>query len=252
MLRSAVMVVIALALAAPLFAGDIVSMPTGNTVQPGKVELNAIWWNLPPTSGPADNVMVGELFVGIIDRVELDLLYADVKDDVVFGPGIDVIDNYFEANLYVTLLKEDATHPSLIVGATNVFGSDWIGGGVYGAVEEEGVGSAHAGRVLLGGNPDYDEPSLFLLTSYNLAAPAQITWNTPLIRAHLGYGNKYHDSEFFGGVQFKINPAFGGAILNYKSNPAYMATFAPAPWLELTAGTIGGDTFYRAGGFLGW
>jgi len=62
MLRTAVLVVIAMALTAPLFAGDIVAMPTGNTVQPGNIELNAIYWNQAPPSGPGDYIEVGEAF----------------------------------------------------------------------------------------------------------------------------------------------------------------------------------------------
>jgi hypothetical protein len=222
--RTLMAVIVGLALAVPVFAGDIVSMPTANVVQPKNIELNAIYWMLPP-SGSTGNVTVGEAFLGVYDRLEIDVLYADIKD----------FDNFTEVNAYYTLLKESATRPGLIAGFTNVLGNDWLGGAKF-----------------PGGDPDYDQPSFVVASAFNLAAPAEISPKTPLIRAHLGWGDRYHESKLFGGIQFKIYPTFGGAAFNYKGDPAYMLTWAPAKKYELTAGTIGGETFYRAGAFLHW
>ena len=106
MLRSAVLVIVALALTAPLFAGDIVAMPTGNTVQPGKIELNAIYWNQ-PNAGPGGNHLeIGEAFFGVVDRLELDVLYAKFKDTISFGPSAQTMDNFTEVNAYFTVVKE--------------------------------------------------------------------------------------------------------------------------------------------------
>lgn len=226
--RTAIAVIVALALVAPVYAGDIVAMPTGNSVRPGDLELNAIWWEQP--NNMAGRIVIGEAFIGVVKGIEIDVLYADVEQ---VPPGAD--DSYFEVNAYATVLAETPTRPSLIVGVTNVSGEDWLGG------------------MQFGGNPDFDDPSLFVLGSYNLAVPQTgITWQTPLIRAHLGWGNNWHEEVAFGGVQFKIHPQFGGAVLNYKSMPAYMATWAPKEKCEVTVGFLGGDVFYRAGAFLDW
>ncbi|MCE5218294.1 hypothetical protein LLH03_14820 [bacterium] len=224
MTRRAVFVaILALALTAPVFAGDIIAMPTGNTVAPKDIELNAIWWKQPP-SGTSGDILVGEAFFGVMDRVELDVLYADVRD----------AESVTEVNAYVTLLKETPKTPSFIVGCTNVTGADWLGGTKF------------------GGPSDNDDPSFFAVSSYNLAAPAVPSFKTPMIRLHLGWGNNWHGDELFGGVQFKVYPNFGGAILNYQSNPAYMLTWQPCKTMEVTGGTNGGETFFRVGGFLHW
>ena len=72
--------VLVLALAAPLYAGDIVTMPTGNMVGPRNIELNGIYLNQPP-AGSTGNNMVGEAFVGIFDRLELKIL-VDVSTQI--------------------------------------------------------------------------------------------------------------------------------------------------------------------------
>ena len=222
--RTAIAACLALALAAPLFAGDIVAMPTGNTVQPREIELNAIWWNQPAKSGPGDYILIGEVFFGVIDRLEVNVLYADVKD----------VESYTEVNVYGTLIKETAEHPSLIVGVTNVFGADWLPGAAK--------------------YPEkHDDPSFFAVTSYNLAVPpGPPTPQEPLIRMHAGWGDGWHDSRFFAGLQFLVDPKLGGAILNYKAMPAYMLTWKPMDRVEVTGGFLGGDVFYRIGGFLNW
>jgi hypothetical protein len=221
--RTLMAVVVGLALAVPVFAGDIVSMPTANVVQPKDIELNAIYWMMPP-AGSAGNVTVGEAFLGLYDRFEVDVLYADIKD----------FDSFTEVNAYYTLCKEDVEKPGVVVGFTNILGSDWLGGKKF------------------EGDPDNDKASFVIASAYNLAAPEKISPKTPLIRAHLGWGNNYHENKLFGGIQFKVYPKFGGALLNYLGQPAYMLTWAPCKKYELTGGTIGGDTFYRAGAFLHW
>ncbi|NSW58244.1 MAG: hypothetical protein HPY44_19735 [Armatimonadetes bacterium] len=229
MSKLVVAVILVLCSAVPVLAGDIVSMPTGNVVAKGQWEANAIYWNRPMNT----DTVIGELFYGVTDWLEVDLWYADV----------DSADSYFQANAYVTLVKETADHPSLIVGATNITGEDWIGGQQF---------MADLGLPRSMGNPDYDDPSLFVLGAFNLAAPAVPTWKAPLVRLHLGWGEKQHDSELFGGFQFKFTPKIGAAILNYRSMPAYMATYCVNDKIELTAGQFDGDTFFRGGIAWDW
>lgn len=216
--RTVVAVILAAAVVAPVFAGDIVAMPTGNVVKPGNIELNAIYWNQPPKSGPGDYIMVGELFVGVIDRLELDVLYADVKD----------VDEYTEINAYLTLIKETPKRPSLVVGVTNITEDDWLGGS--------------------------KDASAFVVSSFNLACPdGPPSWTEPLVRIHAGWGDKFHGDDPIVGVQVRLDPKYGFAWTNYQRRPAYMFTYSPTKWLDLTGGTMnGGDTFYRVGGYLKW
>jgi hypothetical protein len=212
--RALLAAIVAVALATPVFAGDIVAMPTGNMVAPGDLELNAIYWNMAP-GGATNDLEVGEAFVGIFNRVELDVLHARQRD----------ADNYTEVNGYLRLIDETASHPSLIVGATNILEADWLQGS--------------------------DKASFFAVSSFNLAAPEQITPQTPLVRMHVGYGNEFHGDKLFGGLQVKVTPTFGGAVLNYQGSMRYMATWAPCKRIEATAGVIDGDAFYRLGIFTG-
>lgn len=222
--RTTIVAALVVALAAPVFAGDIVGMPTGNTVQPREVELNAIWWNQPAKSGPGDYILIGEVFFGVIDRLEVNVLYADVKD----------VDSYTEVNVYGTLIKETADRPSLIVGATNVFGSDWL------------PGAARRYET-------HDDPSFFVVSSYNLAVPpGPPTPQEPLVRLHAGWADGWYDSRFFAGLQFLVDPRLGGAVVNYKEKPGYMVTWKPLDRVELTFGGLHGTVFYRVGGFLDW
>jgi hypothetical protein len=202
--------IVAIALAAPVFAGDIVAMPTGNMVAPGDLELNAIYWNMAP-GGSTNDLEVGEAFVGVMKRVELDVLHARQRD----------ADNYTEVNGYLRLIDETASHPSLIVGATNLLEADWLQGS--------------------------DQASFFAVSSFNLAAPEAITAQTPLVRLHVGYGNEFHGDKLFGGLQFMVTPKVGGAVFNYQGNMQYMVTVKPCKRVEATAGVIDGDAFYRLG-----
>jgi len=209
--------VVAVGLAIPAFAGDIVDMPTGNMVAPKHVELNYIYWDLETPPGPApDCVNIFEGFVGVTDWAELDVIVSDVEND----------DTYVKFNAYCRLLPEGPKKPSLIVGATNLFGSDW---------------------------PDNSNISPFVLSAYNLLTPAgPPKWNDPLVRAHLAYGWEAHGERFFGGVQFLVTPQLGGAIFNYQAQPAYIAVYRPYKTWELRAGYKNGDPFYSLGAFLGW
>ncbi|MBU0611599.1 MAG: hypothetical protein KKI08_27220 [Armatimonadetes bacterium] len=204
-------------LAAPAIAGDIVDMPTGNMVAPNHAEINYIFWDLDTPPGPApDYIHIFEGFVGVTDWAELDVIVADVEND----------DTYVKFNGYVRVLPEGPNKPSLIVGATNLFASDW---------------------------PGNDEFSPFVLSSYNLMTPAgPPKLSDPLVRLHLAYGWEANGDQFFGGVQFLVTPKLGGAVFNYQDQPAYVAVYRPTKTWELRAGFKEGDPFYSAGAFLDW
>lgn len=222
-MRTAGCILVALSVVVPVMAGDIVAMPTGNTVAPRHVELNYIRWDLEnpvispdQVGGPPRYADIYEGFLGVFDRLELDVLHVD----------LDRVDTFTEVNAYLTLVKESADYPSVIVGATNILGSDWLDG--------------------------RDEVSPFILGSYNANVPqGPPSLNDPLIRLHFGYGSDYHDG-IFGGMQGLLQPWLGFAVLNYQHQPSYMATLIPAKWVELTYGTKNGDPFYRAGLFFDW
>lgn len=206
-----VALIAAVGLAIPAFAGDIIAMPTGNMMPARTVELNYInWQNITPMNADA-NIFEG--FVGVTDWLELDVLHFDLTGG---GSGVT------EANAYLRLIKESADHPSLIVGATNITGSDWIMGN--------------------------DEVSPFVVGAYNISCPAgRPTFNDPLVRMHLGWGDKFHGDQWFGGVQMLFTPRLGAAAFNYQGQPSYLGVYTVSKWLELRAGWKSGTPFYSAG-----
>lgn len=210
-------VTLMLGLSLPVWAGDIVDMPTGNMVKAGHYEFNYIYWDLDTPPGPAPNqAQIFENFIGVTDWLEVDVNIMDLQG----------VDTYTSVNAYLKLRPETEDWCSLIVGATNVLGSKW---------------------------PTDDRVSPFVLTAYNLMVPqgGPPSFKNPLLRLHLGYGSKYHDG-MFGGFQGLIHPKVGFAVLNYQHQPSYMVTLIPGRSLEVTLGTKNGDPFARLGYFGSW
>lgn len=215
--------IVAVGLAVPVFAGDIVAMPTANMQPAHTAELNYIYWQadtVPPMTSPygkslflggPNHANIEEVFVGVTDWLEVDGLHFDI-------PGGD---NFTEANVYVRLIPETAKHPSLVVGATNITGSNWVGGS--------------------------DDVSPFIVGAYNINVPAGCpTFNDPLVRLQMAWGDKFHDG-FFGGVQAMFTPRFGAAVFNYQGAPSYLGVYTVNKMLELRAGWKSGSPFYSAG-----
>ena len=215
--RALFVTLVIFALATPLFAGDIILMPTANTVAGGDVELNAIYQKMAP-SGSDNDMLVGEAFIGLHDRLEADVVYVNTRGDDT--------DDFTEVNLYGTLFKESVKHPSLVLGVTNVFESDFLGGS--------------------------DEASWFAVSGWTLQNPEKLSWAVPMVRVHLGYGAKFHRDRAFGGVQLKFAPRFGAAALNYQSKWMFMGTYNVGKSLETSLGINDGNLFYRAGLSFGW
>lgn len=206
-------------------AGDVVAMPTGNPVPAGAVEFHVIYWDREPISTPGgpvrDYMYIGEVFVGVTDRLELDYLYVDPQ-------GMDAV---WEINAYYTWVKESAEHPSVIVGVTNITAEDWL-------PSSQRMGPQGDNR-----------PSYFAVGAYNILVPdGPPSLDDPLVRLHLGYGDHWHESRFFGAAQVLFHPAIGVAVLNYQGQPAYLASFKPHRNIELNAGWDAGDPL----GHLSW
>lgn len=226
-------------------AGDVVSMPTGNVVQPNHAEFNYIFWDLEQvkvlvegsnnngtvfsrngvTRTIGDHAHVYELFVGAAKNLEVDVLHVDLQG----------IDKFTEVNAYYTLQPETAEKPSVVLGVTNLFGSDWL------PSEDRSFGPG-----------DYtgdDRLSPFVLGAYNLRVPQEgtPTLKDPLVRAHLGLGFNYHEDRLFGAVQCLATPQWGAGIFNYRGDPAYLAVYKPRPEWEVRAGWFGGDPLVSVG-----
>lgn len=206
-----VALIVAVGLAVPAFAGDIIAMPTGNMMSAQTVELNYIRWQ--NFAGPND-ANIYEAFVGVTDWFELDVLHFDPVQDLPGGSDTEV-------NAYLRLIKESPKHPSLIVGATNILGENWLG---------------------------TDDAAAFVVGAYNISCPAGApTFNDPLVRMHLGWGDKFHGDRWFGGIQMLVTPRLGLAAFNYQGEPSYLGVYTVSKTLELRGGWKNGTPFYSAG-----
>jgi hypothetical protein len=220
---------LALFAAAPLYAMDSLNMPTGNAMAPESSEANFIYINMSQKRSPAGEVKVDDLryykiFSGITDRLQFDVDHLDIKH----------AGDYTEANVYYTVLKERADRPKIAIGATNITSEDWIGGSDF------------------GGNPDYDDISPFVVAAKTVLKSPKPSLENPIVRLHMGYGDNFHDEEIFGQVQMKLHPRFGVMAQTYKSMPTYGATFQAAEDFQVSAGTMDGNVFYRAGYRTDW
>jgi len=226
--------VLALGLALPALAGDIVDMPTGNMVAPDHAEFNYIYWDVDfsprngdpnpervstqAIGGPPEFIHIFEAFVGVTDWLELDAIVANVDHDKT----------YVRANAYLRVIPEKPNTPSLIFGVTNVTGSP-VPGGLN------------------------DNPSPFVISAYNIHVPAgPPSLNDPLLRIHFAWGGGYHMNKPFGGLQMMVTPQLGFGLFSYQGQGAYMVAYRPIRQLELRAGYKNSDPFYSAGYFLDW
>ena len=210
-------------------AGDIIAMPTGNMVPAKQVQLHYIFWNRPQINPPGvrDYLNIGELHVGVCKNLELDYLYVAPQGWDKVAPKSYVN----EVNAYFKIFDETPSHPSLIVGATNVFGNDWL---------------PSSQRPNPAGGDNRLSP--FAVGAYNAWTPKGApSVKDPLVRLHLGYGTGWHESTIFGGVQVAFAPQWGVGWFNYQRQPAYLASYMPWKGWELNAGWDKGDPVYHVG-----
>ncbi len=228
--RNIWLTLIALALTAPLMAMDSLNMPTGNSQAAGNAEMNFILVTQDRKVDLGGNVKMDDmryskLFVGVTEKLNIDLVNVDIKDAA----------NHTIGNVYYTLAREKMERPSLLVGVTNITGENWLGGVEY------------------NGNPDNDDPSPFAVGAKTIRKPAgKPSLSDPMIRVHLGYGTKFHGDQFFGQIQVKVHPKFVAVAQEYKSMPTYIGTVQLADNLQISGGTMDGNAFYRIGGAFQW
>jgi len=227
--RTTLSLLFAVALAVPAFAMDSLNMPTGNFMKPGEYELNFIYVNQPQKRNPAgqikvDDMRYGKVFTGLTGRLQVDVDYLD----------IDHAGDYTILNAYYAVAKETASHPSLVVGATNLTGEDWLAGSDF------------------GGDPANDDPAPFILGAYTLARSPKPSLKAPIVRLNLGWGDKFHDDRLFGSLAVKFHPRLTAVAQNYKGMPTYIGTVQVTDNLQVSAGTMDSNTFWRIGGVLRW
>ncbi|HUT74751.1 MAG TPA: hypothetical protein VM221_07950 [Armatimonadota bacterium] len=223
-LTAAILAVVAvLALwAVPALAGDIVTMPTANQVGAGQVDLAQYYikYDYPP--GLPGHVYFTTMYVGVTDRVEIDVWYADP----------DTMPNETILNATALLLSErKGDYADVVVGVRDL-GQDL--------------------RHLFG--PDF-ERGVFVAAAKTLNPPAgpPTAANCPIWRLHLGAGqelglatdlNHPNRDSVFGGVQALLTPAVGAIALWDGTDDIVGLTYTPDPAGPTYKGGVFGDHWW--------
>jgi hypothetical protein len=202
------------------FAADIVTMPTANQLKKGEVDV-AVYYldlDLPPVA--PQNVNYQTLYVGITDRIELDVHRADVDKDKT---SVVLVGSY-------KLLSETNTLPDLVIGVRNFTGEETTNNPVL--AERSG------------------DPSFFLSAAKTFFLRPQAP-GPPLVRAHLSLGTgdwtllgEERHKGLFGGVQFLVLPWLGGVVQYDGADTITAVTIMPLnTGLTIKGGTYGDHTW---------
>ena len=215
MIRISRLVIIALALslaAGSAFAGDIVTVPTANQLKAGQLDAATYYIGLDMPPGAPESVEVQTFYLGLTDQLEVDLHRYD----------IDILGNATIVNASVALMRETLVAPDLVFGGRNIGGTD------------------------VGGVPNSDKRSWFLVAAKTLNLPADGAPKLPIIRLHAGLGTKDYTllnedrhKGLFGGVQMLLAPQIGLVALHDGRDVITGLTFTPKD----TGFTLKGGTF---------
>lgn len=202
-----------LAMVCVAFAADIVTVPTANQLKRGEMDAAYYYIGLDTPAGAPQNVNVQTLYMGMTDRLEVDVHRYDL--DLV---GADTIINASWA-----LLRETPANPDVVVGGRNILGTQ------------------------VGPDPRSDKRSWFVMAAKTLNLPAQGPPSIPIIRLHAGLGTKDYTllgedrhGGLFGGVQALLAPQVGAVALHDGRDLITGLTFSPKETgLTLKGGTFG-------------
>lgn len=202
--------------ASAALADDIVTMPTANQLKAGEVDVAAYYLDLDLPAGQPRFVQYQTLYVGLSDRVEVDVHRANVDRD---KQSVVLVGSY-------KIAGEQGMRPDLVVGVRNLTGvSTTTVPGVAGKSKD---------------------------MSFYLSAAKTFFWDAtnpgpPLVRAHLSVGTadwtllneKRHDG-LFGGLQFLFHPWVGGVVQHDGQDWIAGLTLMPAnTGLTLKGGVFG-------------
>ena len=211
------------------WAKDIVSMPETDMMRPGQFELAYIYWDtdeahLPGGATAMEHANVVEFFMGLTDRLEVDVIHVNPQGHFDTDAG-DPFDTKTEINLYYKLYDETEKWPRVVVGATNITGSDWL--------------PSHDSN-----DPDGDRRvSPFVITSKVLRRPKHgpPNWDDPAVKLQLGYGVNYHGDHWFGILQVALTPNVVVAWQHYRDQPGWLVGWNDEHGWGVHIGALGGD-----------
>ena len=202
-MRYAFMIVALLMVAGCAIADDILAMPTANQLKQGEVDAAAYYLKLDSPAADPQSVNYQTLYVGLTNRIELDVHRTDVDKDRI----ATVLVGSFK------VLGETQALPDLVVGVRNFAG------------------------VQTTNNPAFKDrskkESYFISAAKTFFAnPAQP--GPPLVRVHASLGTEdwtllgeVRHRGLFGGLQFLFKPEIGAVVQNDGQDMITGLTFMP-------------------------
>jgi hypothetical protein len=194
------------------FGADIVTVPTANQLRQGQADAAYYFIGLDLPPGAPDNVQVQTAYLGLTDRIEIDLHRYD----------IDTAGDATIINASVLLRAETPVTPDIVIGGRNIGGSE------------------------VGGDPESDKASWYIAAAKTLKLPAVGPPTLPIIRLHAALGTKDHTllgedrhKGLFGGVQMLFTPEIGLVALHDSQDLITGLTYTP----ENTGLTLKGGTY---------
>ena len=199
-----VFIVIALMMVAGYaVADDILAMPTANQLKQGEVDAAAYYLKLDSPATDPQSVNYQTLYVGLTDRIELDVHRTDVDKDRI----ATVLVGSFK------VLGETQVMPDLVVGCRNLFGETTTN------------------------NPTFknrSEKQSYFVSAAKTFFVNPLKPGPPLVRAHLSLGTEdwtllgqVRHRGLFGGLQFLFAPEIGAVIANDGQDTIAGLAFMP-------------------------
>lgn len=215
MVRLTLMLIVVLAVLATacVFAADIVTVPTANQLKSGQFDAAFYYIGLDWQKPAPQNVMVQTVYLGLTDKIEVDLHRYDIDK-----AGQDTI-----INASYLLMSETMVMPDIVVGIRNATGTD------------------------VSGAPKSDKRSYYVAAAKTLKLPAGGPPALPIVRLHAGIGTKDYTllgedrhGGLFGGVQSLLTPEIGAVVLHDSQDLITGLTYTPKNTrLTMKGGTFG-------------
>jgi len=219
-MRCALLIVALLMVAGCAMADDILAMPTANQLKQGEVDAAAYYLKLDLPSVQPQSVNYQTLYVGLTNRIELDVHRTDVDKDRI----ATVLVGSFK------VLGETKVLPDLVVGCRNFTGT---------ATSNNNPGDPTI-------KAKSEKESYFVSAAKTFFAnPMQP--GPPLVRVHASLGTEdwtllgqVRHRGLFGGLQFLFRPDIGAVVANDGQDTIMGLTIMPkGSGLTIKGGGLG-------------
>jgi hypothetical protein len=216
-MRVIAILVLTLVAVSAAYCADIVTVPTANQLKAGQIDVAYYYLGLDLPAGAPQSLQAQTLYIGLTDRVELDVHRYDPQKNLDKTSTI--------VNASVLLLPETALNPAVVIGGRNLGGEKTTN------------------------NPTVDskKKSWFISAAKNVTPMLPGGPKLPLVRLHVSLGTKdwtllgeSRHSGLFGGVQALLTPEIGAIVLHDGQDLITGLTFTPGDkGVTLKGGTFG-------------